>query len=85
MLETYGELALGPYGGVEVGRAVSLQAAKIIEAVRARGNDPRDLRDAAHEAHHALEVKAKDWDRDAGDAPRIQDVSEGAGWGGDDF
>ncbi|MDE2041124.1 MAG: type IV pilus assembly protein PilM [Patescibacteria group bacterium] len=33
VLETYGELALGPYGGVEIGRAVSLPPEKITEAV----------------------------------------------------
>jgi len=34
VLETYGELALGPYGGTEVGRAVALTADKQAEAVR---------------------------------------------------
>lgn len=34
VLETYGELALGPYAGVEVGRATQLPADKIIEAVK---------------------------------------------------
>lgn len=34
VLETYGELALGPYAGVEVGRATSLPADKIIEAIK---------------------------------------------------
>ncbi|MDB5238928.1 MAG: hypothetical protein JWO00_263 [Candidatus Parcubacteria bacterium] len=34
VLETYGELALGPYGGVEIGRAVSLPPEKISEAIR---------------------------------------------------
>jgi len=34
VLETYGELALGPYAGVEVGRAVSLQSGKTIEAIK---------------------------------------------------
>ena len=34
VLETYGELALGPYGGVEIGRAVSLPAEKLVEAIR---------------------------------------------------
>ena len=34
VLETYGELALGPYGGMEVGRAVSLPSDKLIEAIR---------------------------------------------------
>jgi len=34
VLETYGELALGPYGGIEVGRAVVLPADKITEAIK---------------------------------------------------
>ncbi len=34
VLETYGELALGPYGGTEIGRAVSLPADKLAEAIR---------------------------------------------------
>lgn len=34
VLETYGELALGPYGGIEVGRAVALPAEKQAEAIR---------------------------------------------------
>jgi type IV pilus assembly protein PilM len=34
VLETYGELALGPYAGIEVGRAVALSADKLIEAVK---------------------------------------------------
>lgn len=34
ILETYGELALGPYAGVEIGRATSLPNDKLIEAVR---------------------------------------------------
>jgi type IV pilus assembly protein PilM len=34
VLETYGELALGPYAGIEVGRAASLSAEKIIEAIK---------------------------------------------------
>ncbi len=34
VLQTYGELALGPYGQVEVGRAVQLPAEKIIEAIK---------------------------------------------------
>ncbi|MES2216731.1 MAG: pilus assembly protein PilM, partial [Patescibacteria group bacterium] len=34
VLETYGELALGPYAGIEVGRAANLAPEKIIEAVR---------------------------------------------------
>ncbi len=34
VLETYGELALGPYAGIEVGRSTGLPKEKIIEAVR---------------------------------------------------
>lgn len=34
VLETYGELALGPYAGIEVGRATQLPAEKIIEAIK---------------------------------------------------
>lgn len=34
ILETYGELSLGPYGGVEVGRATNLPAEKMTEALR---------------------------------------------------
>lgn len=34
VLETYGELALGPYGGFDVGRATNLPADKIVEAVK---------------------------------------------------
>jgi len=34
VLETYGELALGPYAGIEIGRATNLTADKIIEAVK---------------------------------------------------
>ncbi len=34
VLETYGELALGPYASIEVGRAISLQSDKMIEAVK---------------------------------------------------
>ncbi len=33
VLETYGELALGPYAGIEIGRATSLPNDKIIEAI----------------------------------------------------
>ncbi len=33
VLETYGELALGPYGGLDVGRATNLPADKIAEAI----------------------------------------------------
>ena len=41
ILETYGELALGPYNGLEVGRATSLPAEKLAEA----------LKDVMREAH----------------------------------
>ncbi|MEK7607499.1 MAG: type IV pilus assembly protein PilM [Patescibacteria group bacterium] len=34
VLETYGELALGPYAGTEIGRATNLPNEKIIEALR---------------------------------------------------
>lgn len=42
-------------------------AAALIAAVRANGSDPRDLRDAAHEACHALDfdVPAGQWDRES--------------------
>lgn len=33
-LETYGEIALGPYGGMSVGQAVSLPPEKIVEAIK---------------------------------------------------
>lgn len=34
VLETYGELALGPYTGMEIGRATNLPAEKLAEAVK---------------------------------------------------
>lgn len=34
VLETYGELALGPYGGMEIGRATKLSPEKIVEALK---------------------------------------------------
>jgi len=34
VLETYGELALGPYAGIEIGRATNLPQEKIVEAIR---------------------------------------------------
>ena len=34
VLETYGELALGPYAGLQVGQAVSLPAEKTAEVLR---------------------------------------------------
>src|ERR1035437_2723507 len=33
VLETYGELALGPYGGVEIGQATTLSTEKMVEAL----------------------------------------------------
>ena len=33
ILETYGELSLGPYAGIEVGRATKLGPEKIVEAL----------------------------------------------------
>jgi type IV pilus assembly protein PilM len=33
VLETYGELALGPYGGVEIGQATNLSTEKLVEAL----------------------------------------------------
>lgn len=38
----------------------------LIAAIRARGSDARDLRDAAHEACHAIEANVPDgkWDRE---------------------
>lgn len=34
VLETYGELSLGPYAGIEIGRATSLPNEKVIEALK---------------------------------------------------
>ncbi len=34
VLKTYGELALGPYGGLEIGRAVALPPEKLTEALK---------------------------------------------------
>jgi len=31
VLETYGSIALGPYGGLDIGRVASLQTEKIVE------------------------------------------------------
>ena len=39
-------------------------ADKIVQYVRSRGNDATDVRDAVHEAVHALDGGAEDWDRD---------------------
>jgi hypothetical protein len=43
------------------------RAERIIAAVTARGCNPppRNLRDAAHEAYHAMGVEAEDWHREA--------------------
>jgi hypothetical protein len=41
-----------------------ISANDFIAAVRSMGCVPRDLRDAAHEAHHAIVGKAKRWTRD---------------------
>jgi len=34
LLETYGAIALGPYAGIEIGRATSLPAEKIVDALK---------------------------------------------------
>lgn len=40
--------------------------ASLIAAIQARGSDATDLRDAAHEAHHALDAKVRGkWDRES--------------------
>ena len=45
--------------------AAPTRRADLIAAVRARGGQPRDLRDAAHEACHALDVSlSPPWTRD---------------------
>ena len=47
--------------------ALPLRAAAFLEVVRARGNDARDVRDAAHEACHALQAGLEhepSWDRE---------------------
>ncbi len=40
-------------------------AAAIIAAVAARGSNPHDLRDAAHEACHGIELALPEWDRES--------------------
>lgn len=48
-------------------RKVKLPTAdEVVQAIRARGSDTNNLRDAAHEAHHAIETKVPNgkWDRD---------------------
>ena len=52
-----------------------MSAARIIAAARARGSDARDLRDAAHEASHALEWGAESWDRESIHASRPSDLA----------
>ena len=42
-----------------------MTADAILAAVRARGSDARDLRDATHEAAHALDARARRWDRES--------------------
>jgi hypothetical protein len=37
----------------------------LLRVCREHGNLTRDLRDAAHEAFHALSVNARDWEREA--------------------
>lgn len=44
---------------------MTLTAARFIEGVRARGSDVSDLRDAFHEAHHAVTARLKKpWERE---------------------
>jgi hypothetical protein len=38
-------------------------AERVLAAVRARGSDARDVRDAAHEASHALQFRLPNWNR----------------------
>lgn len=52
-----------------------MSAAQIIAAVRARGSEARDLRDAAHEASHALEWGAESWDRESIHDSRPSDLA----------
>ncbi len=48
-----------------------------VTAVRARGNDARDIRDAAHEACHALDFKVKGkWTRVAIDRAKPRRLGE---------
>ena len=48
---------------MESERMTTVQA-EFVAAVRARGCDANDVRDAAHEAHHALSAKVKgEWTR----------------------
>lgn len=44
---------------------MSPTAESIIAAIRKRGSDAIELRDAVHEAHHALFAGARKWDRDS--------------------
>ncbi len=44
---------------------MNAKAKKLLGAIQKRGCDARDLRDAAHEAHHALFVRLRgSWDRE---------------------
>ncbi|HEY5553047.1 MAG TPA: hypothetical protein VIK52_14235 [Opitutaceae bacterium] len=46
-------------------RPLAVPGARLIALCERRGNGkPRDLRDAAHEAFHALTVNARNWDRE---------------------
>lgn len=44
---------------------MSTRGDMLVAAVRSKGSDARDVRDAAHEACHALKWKAKKWDRES--------------------
>lgn len=53
-------------------------AASIVAAIRSRGSDARDLRDAAHEAHHALRCNLRGpWERERIHA-RLMAITEGS-------
>lgn len=55
-----------------------MTADALVDAVRARGSDARDARDAAHEACHALTWGVrKDWTRDNIHAKKPRNRSEG--------
>lgn len=55
VLETYGELALGPYGGVEIGRSTNLPAEKMIEALK---DILRESKTTTHSCGAALPLSA---------------------------
>lgn len=59
MTATIGELAKSTHGQ----DASTVTPATLMAAIRARGCVPHDLRDAVHEAHHALASKASFWSR----------------------